>query len=199
MLDLLGSQPHQSQSVNVPDRGGPGHIERARDVAARIDQRGRRAGQNSVMLEEMLGTVDHDRLPLDQRRPDRIRPRGSLVPGHAGPQRHFGGAPSKGGVTDHVEQHAGRIGQNYYTTSQARIALQRIQLGTRQTTKPRVTFLQLTQLISSWRFKRGRAADVETLPGASLPRPQDRRGDNSRNRPSFVEEATTRDENGIMI
>lgn len=171
VLDLLGGEPHQAERVDMADRRGACHIERTGDHTARIDQRRGRAGQNPVALEEVLGAVHCNRLALDQRRADRIGAGVGFAPRHAGPQRHLRRTPRKFVGADHIEDDAGRIGENDDTAGQTCIALQSIEFRPREAAEPVVAFLKFAQFAGGGRLDQRRAAGVQPLAGAALPRP----------------------------
>ena len=84
VLDHARRHAHQAHRVLVVGAVITGHVEHTKDVAARVEDRRRRAGEETVGMHEMLARVHQRRRLFEQRRADRVGALGVLGPAHAG-------------------------------------------------------------------------------------------------------------------
>ena len=106
VLDLLGSERHETQRMGMVRLGGTGEIQNAENVALRTEDRNGRAAQDPVAFEIMFCAAHLDRAALGQGGSDRIGPDNLLTPGHTRPQSHLGSALGEVETADGVENEA---------------------------------------------------------------------------------------------
>ena len=119
-------------------------------------------------------STDHrDRLPLRQRRADRVRSGRLLLPRGARPQRDLLRLFGEFAPAEATENEPVRIGQD--DDGDACLAAQRFHLAARRPHQDFIALLRLAQLLLRQQIEAGPRSHVQAERKAALPRPQNRR------------------------
>ena len=111
VFDHLRGGAHQAEGVRVVGARVAGNVDDAEQLAARLDQGCRRAGQKTVMAQIVFGAVDDDGLGFEQSGADGVGAPKILGPAGAGFERDLGGAAAEIGVAQGIQQKAVFVGE----------------------------------------------------------------------------------------
>ena len=112
VLDHARRHAHQAHRVLVERTLVARHVEHAQHVAARVEDRRGRAGEEVVGVHEVLAGMHERGHGLEQRGADRVRAFRVLGPVHARRQRDLAGTAQEVVVADRVQDRALRVGQH---------------------------------------------------------------------------------------
>ncbi|MNS86515.1 hypothetical protein D3C72_1204220 [compost metagenome] len=131
VLDMRGVDAHHLQrqplAVLGLRRGQRGDVEDGVQVAVRVEQRRGGAGQRDMGGVEVVGLVHRERLARGQRGADGTGAGAALAPFRAQVEASMPQRGIAAGITDIVDGHALRIGQQHHVAEPGHLAVQALQ------------------------------------------------------------------------
>jgi len=121
LFDHRRRQAGEAQGVALLGAVIAGNVEHAEQAAIGAEDRAGAAGQEGVVLHEMLGAEHRDRLFLGQRGADGVGAAQVFVPRGAGGEHHPVGAADEIGIADGFQQQAAGVGQDHHAAGFANL------------------------------------------------------------------------------